>query len=198
VSAPFAGIVLRPPQASTNEDSDKRALLQVGQLVRQGTPLFVLASMERLSAIARVEEADLHQLSVGMPVEIAGDGFGGVVLNGRIANIGSQGKSVDEYRSGATYDVLISIDPLPPGQQKHVRLGMSARLTVVTYRAKEGFAFPSEAVQRGENGQSFVVYRRDMHDKPKRIAVKTGRAVPQGVEVFGVESGYVELPAGGE
>jgi len=197
--APFDGTVLRPPQTSTTESSDSGAPLQAGQRVRQGMPLLVLASMERLNATARVEEADLHQLSENMPVEITGEGFEGIALNGRIVKIGSQAKTADESGSGsASYDVTISIDPLTPEQQKHVRLGMSARLSVVTYRADGGFVLPSEAVQIGEDGQPFVVHRRSMNDKPKRVAVKTGRAASQGVEVFGVEPGYVELPGGGE
>jgi len=195
--APFAGTVLRPPQTNSTENPNDNAPLQVGKNVKQGTALLVLANMERFNAMARVEEADLHQLSEDMPVEITGEGFDGAVLRGRIVKIGSQGKSADEQGGSATYEVVASIDPLSPEQQKHVRLGMSARLAVITYRAKEGFALPSEAVQRGEDGQPFVMHRQSMDEKPKRVAIKTGRAVPQGVEVFGLEPGYVELPANG-
>jgi len=197
--APFAGTVLRPPQTSITESPDSSAPLQAGQRVKQGMALLVLANMERLSATARVAEADLHQLAENMPVEITGEGFDGVALNGRIIKIGSQAKTVEDYGGiSASYDVTISIDPLTPEQQKHVRLGMSARLSVVTYRADGGFVLPSEAVQRGEDGRPFVVHRRSMNDKPKRLAVKTGRAASQGVEVFGVEPGYVGLGGGGE
>jgi len=195
--APFAGLILRPPEK--NENQDNSAQLQAGQLVKQGTPLLVLASTARLGAVARVEEADLHQLAENMPVEVTGDGFEGDVLKGRIVSIGLQGKSEDSNNRGgsATYDVTVSIGPLTAKQLKRVRLGMSARLTVVTYRAEKGFALPAEAVRRDENGQSFVIHRRSMGDNPKRITVTTGHAVPQGVEVSGIEPGYVELPAQG-
>jgi hypothetical protein len=36
-----------------------------------------------------------------------------------------------------------------------------------------------------------------MNDEPKRVTVATGHAVPQGVEVFGIEPGFVELPENG-
>ena len=195
--APFAGLILRPPEKTDNQDSS--APLQAGQLVKPGTPLLVLASTERLNAMARVEETDLQQLSENMPVEVTGDGFEGDVLKGRIAGIGLQGKSEDGNNRGgsATYDVTVAIDPLTAQQLKRVRLGMSARLTAITYRAEKGFALPPEAVRRDENGQSFVIHRQDMKDTPKRVTVTAGRAVPKGVEISGIEPGYVELPADG-
>jgi len=193
--APFDGVILRPKKTSEDyTENSNNATLQVGQAVKQDAPLLELSNMERIEAMGRVEEADLHQLAVKMPVEITGEGFEGIVLNGQIVNVSSQGKKSDMYGGGTTYDVSVSIDPLSPEQQARVRIGMSARLSIVTYRVKEGFALPSEAVQYDENGQPFVIYRQSMNDKPKRVAVKTGRAVLQGVEVFGIEPGYVQLP----
>jgi multidrug efflux pump subunit AcrA (membrane-fusion protein) len=191
--APFAGFVLRPKKA--NEDAENSVPLQVGLTVKQGMPLLELVNMERFQALARVEEADLHQLAEKMPVEITGEGFEGLVLTGHIANISSQGKRADENSGSTTYDVIVAIDPLPPEQPSRVRIGMSARLSIVTYHAENGFVLPAEAVRQGEDGQLFVIHRQSMNEQPKRVTVKTGRAVLQGVEVFGVEPGYVELPA---
>jgi len=192
VYAPFAGVLLRPKRAAF-EDSENDAPLQVGQTVRQGMSLFELSDTDRIGAVTRVEEADLYQLEEKMPVEIMGDGFEGIVLNGQISNISSQGKKADMYGGSMTYDVTVSLDPLSPEQQARVRIGMSARLSIVTYRSEEGFALPPEAVQYDENGEPFVIHRQSMDEKPKRVAVKIGRAVLQGVEVFGLEPGYVEL-----
>ncbi|MCL2643919.1 MAG: efflux RND transporter periplasmic adaptor subunit [Betaproteobacteria bacterium] len=191
--APFAGSIQYPKKAT--EDSENSIPIQVGQPVRQGMPLLELTNMERIGAAARVEEADLHQLAEKMPVEVTGEGFEGIMLNGRIVNISSQGKKSDAFSSSTTYDVAVAINPLSPEEKARVRIGMSARLSVVIYRQENGFALPPEAVRHDENGQPFVTYRQSMNDKPKRVAVKTGRPFPQGVEVFGVEPGYVELPA---
>src|SRR5690606_22145942 len=73
--APFAGIVLLAKKEGGSNDT--RPSVQPGQRVSQGTPFFELVSLERIKAVARIEEADLHQLSEGMPVQIAGDGFAG-------------------------------------------------------------------------------------------------------------------------
>ncbi|MDR1064178.1 MAG: HlyD family efflux transporter periplasmic adaptor subunit [Azoarcus sp.] len=190
VRAPFAGIVLPRPRSEGTGDA---APIQPGARVTPGMPLFDLARLDTLRAVASVEEADLYQLRVGMPVEIVGDGFKGLALRGYITALGAQGVSADRYRGGTAYEVVIAIDPLTPEQQQRVRLGMSAQASIVTYRTEHGFALPAEALRRDDDGP-FVVWRRNMDAPPKRIRVQTGRAVPEGVEVFGIEPGEVALP----
>lgn len=189
--APFAGIVLRPRR---QEGGGSVPLLQQGMRAIQGMPLFELTSLERIKAVTRVEEADLHQLSEGMQVQITGDGFEGTSLQGRIEAIGVQGTPSD-YGAGITYAVTVAIDPLLPAQLQRVRLGMSARLAIVTYRAENGLALPAEALHQGSEGSTFVIHRKAMDGTSRQVTVTPGRAVPQGIEVFGLEPGYVQLPA---
>lgn len=189
--APFDGIVLHP---STNGGKGGQPPIQAGQFVSQGTPMFELASTMRLHASARVEESDLDQLSVDMPVQITGDGFKGTTLRGHIQSLGVQALDSDTYGSGSTYQVIVAIDPLTPEQREHLRLGMSARLAVTTYRQENGLAVPAEALHKDNQGRNFIVYRPTPDASPRHVPVTTGRAVPQGVEVFGLEPGYVELP----
>jgi len=190
LTAPFAGIIL-PPQKS--KDRNDTPPIQPGVRVSQGAPLFELASVERIKAVAHIEEADLHQLEEGMPVQITGDGFDGITLRGHIASIGVQGIP-STYGGGITYEVVVSIDPLTPEQRQRVRLGMSTKLSITTYRAENGLAIPAEALHRDADGNTTVRYREGMSEAPRILIVTTGRAVPQGVEVFGMDSGYVELP----
>ncbi|MBX8494792.1 efflux RND transporter periplasmic adaptor subunit [Pseudomonas cichorii] len=191
IVAPFAGIVLRPqrPEGGTSP------LVQQGMRMAQGVPLFELASLEQIRAVARVEEADLHQLSEGMPVQVTGEGFDGITLEGAISSIAAQGVASDMFGGGTTYEVVINIAPLTAAQQSKVRLGMSARLAIVTYRAENGFVLPAEALRQDAEGRTFVVYRKDMADVSQQVMVSAGRAMPQGVEVSGLKPGYVELAA---
>jgi len=188
--APFAGIVLR---AQKSDSPGTAVAIQPGQHVSQGTALFELASLERINASARIEESDLHQLHEGMPVEMTGDGFDGLLLHGKVLTIGAQAVAADMYGSGSNYQVIIAIDPLTPEQQQRVRLGMSARLAVVTYRTEKGMAIPTQALQHAEDGSIYVRYRENMRHPPRKVGVVPGRAVPQGVEVSGLEPGLVEL-----
>lgn len=188
--APFAGIVLRPRK----QEGGSAPMAQQGMRATLDMPLFELASLERIKAVTRVEEADLYQLSEGMQVQITGDGFDGITLQGRIAAIGVQGIASEMYGGGTMYEVVVAIDPLMPAQQQRVRLGMSARLAILTYRAESGLAVPAEALHRDDEGNAIVKYRVEMNQAPRMLTVTTGRAVPQGVEVFGLAPGYVELP----
>ncbi|WP_445374894.1 HlyD family secretion protein [Photorhabdus tasmaniensis] len=187
--SPFDGIVVRP----LVQESDKALSIQKGTRVTQGAPLFEIINLEQIQAVARIEEADLHQLYEGMPVQITGDGFAGLSLQGQIKTIGVQGRSSESQGAGVNYDVLVAIDPLTPEQRQRIRLNMSAKLAIVTYRNEHGLAVPAGALRQGPDGQVFVTYRRELRDPAQQIMVTPGYAVPQGVEVVGLEAGYVEI-----
>ncbi len=187
--SPFDGIVVRP----LVQESDKALSIQKGTRVTQGAPLFEIINLEQIQAVARIEEADLHQLYEGMPVQITGDGFAGLSLQGQIKTIGVQGRSSESQGAGVNYDVLVAIDPLTPEQRQRIRLNMSAKLAIVTYRNEHGLAVPAGALRQGPDGQVFVTYRRELRDPAQQITVTPGYAVPQGVEVVGLEAGYVEI-----
>ncbi len=189
--SPFDGIVIRPQVP----ESDKGLFIQKGTRVTQGTPLLGIINLEQIQAVARIEEADLHQVYEEMPVEITGDGFAGLSLRGQIKTIGVQGNSKEMQGAGVTYDLLVAIDPLTPEQRQRIRLNMSAKLAIVTYRNERGLAVPAEALHTGSDGRTFVNYRREVNAQTQQIIVTPGHAVPQGVEVSGLEAGYVEVPA---
>ncbi|RNM20704.1 HlyD family efflux transporter periplasmic adaptor subunit [Dickeya undicola] len=191
VRAPFAGVLVRPAAPET----DKRQPLQPGMRVNQGMPLFGLINPDHLQVVASLEEADLHQLHEGMVVEISGDGFAGLTLNGQIRTIGIEGRVGDMAAASARYDVLVTLATPPAEQRQRLRLGMSARLSVVTYRNEHGIAVPAEALHTDEAGNSYVFFRQDTDSTPQQRTVVPGVAVPQGVEVKGLPEGvgYVEI-----
>lgn len=190
LSAPFDGIIL-PLQS--REDSNDRPAIQSGVHVSQGTPLFELASIEQIKAVARIEEADLHQIGEGMTVQVSGDGFANIALTGVVTNIGVQGITPAAYGGGTSYEVLVTINPLTSEQKKKIRLGMSARLVITTYRVDGGFAVPVEALHQDSAGNTIVKYRQNMDEASQILKVVAGKAVLQGVEIFGLtQQGYVE------
>ena len=85
------------------------APVQVGSRVTPGQPLIGLASVEHLKAIAKVDEADVNQLREGLPVEVSGDGFEGLVLQGSISAVGRQSITNDTQGAGASYLVTVSL-----------------------------------------------------------------------------------------
>ncbi|MGR2707498.1 HlyD family secretion protein [Pseudomonas sp. IB20] len=193
VKAPFSGIVVPAPgnNSSPQGGGNNNAPVQAGSKVSQGQVLFGLANIERLKIVAKVSELDINQLHQGQAVEVMGDGFDGERLTGSVSVVSGLAIASDSQGS-AQFPVTLSIPKLTPQQLQRVRLGMSARLTIVTYNNEQAIVIPSQAINRDD---MTVEYRRAMDLPVERVKVTTGQSTAQGVEVFGLKPGFVK--AGG-
>ncbi|WP_248803119.1 efflux RND transporter periplasmic adaptor subunit [Pseudomonas sp. MWU13-2100] len=194
VLAPFAGIVVPAPGATSPPGSTATGSgpVQNGSRVTQGQVLFGLANIEQLKIVSKVSELDINQLHQGQSVEILGDGFDGVRLDGAVDIVSSLALPSDAPGGSAQFPVTLSVPKLSKEQLQRVRLGMSARLTIITYRNEQAIVLPPAALQHVDRG--LVVEYRGAVDQPvKRVAVTTGQATPEGVEVFGLQPGFVRL-----
>jgi len=190
VKAPFSGIVV-PAPGSTNTaqgGGNNSAPVQAGSKVSQGQVLFGLVNIEQLKIVAKVSELDINQLRQGQAVEVMGDGFDGERLTGSVSVVSGLAIASDSQGS-AQFPVTLSIPKLTPQQLQRVRLGMSARLTIVTYNNDQAIVIPSQAIQ----ADMTVEYRAAMDQPVQRVKVTTGQSTPQGVEVFGLKSGFVKI-----
>ncbi|MGY2397788.1 efflux RND transporter periplasmic adaptor subunit [Pseudomonas sp. SDO5271_S396] len=188
VKAPFSGIVVPAPGNSNSQSGSGNVPVQAGSKVSQGQVLFGLANIERLKIIAKVSELDINQLHQGQTVEVMGDGFEGERLTGSVSVV--SGLAIpSEVQGSAQFPVTLSIPKLTPQQLQRVRLGMSARLTIVTYNNQQAIVVPTQAIKGGE-----VEYRETMDKPVERVKVTTGQSTPQGVEVFGLKPGLVKVP----
>ena len=189
VKAPFSGIVVPAPGSTSSAQSggNSNAPVQAGSKVSQGQVLFGLANIERLKIVAKVSELDINQLHQGQAVEVMGDGFDGERLTGSVSVVSGLAIASDSQGS-AQFPVTLSIPRLTPQQLQRVRLGMSARLTIVTYNNDQAIVIPSQAIQPDMT----VEYRPTMDQPVERVTVTTGQSTPQGVEVFGLKPGFVK------
>ncbi|WP_131698083.1 HlyD family efflux transporter periplasmic adaptor subunit [Pseudomonas sp. JAI120] len=187
VKAPFSGIVVPAPGNNAPQGGNANAPIQAGSRVSQGQVLFGLANIERLKIVAKVSELDINQLHQGQAVEVLGDGFDGERLSGSVSVVSGLAIAGDSQGS-AQFPVTLSIPRLTPQQLQRVRLGMSARLTIVTYNNAQAMVIPSEAIQADRT----VEYRETMDKPVERVKVTTGQSTAQGVEVFGLKPGFVK------
>ncbi|GAA0565111.1 efflux RND transporter periplasmic adaptor subunit [Halomonas salifodinae] len=187
--APFDGVVM-PPLSQSGET--EREPVQNGAHVTQGQPLFTLASTERIHIVAHAEEVDINMLEPGQQVTVTGDAFANIELQGELSSIGVQRMEPQGYGAGASYQFIVSVSPLTPEQQRHIRLGMSANLHVTTYRSDAAMVVPPEAIRQDQNG-IYVEYRASSQDESQRIDIEIGTATPSGIEVFGLPPGLVRL-----
>lgn len=191
VRAPFDGVVV-PLAASQGAPSVATSALQSGSRVVAGQPLFGLADLEQLTVVAAVSELDVNQLRVGQAVDVTGDGFEGVHLTGSVLTVNSQGTTEEGSGGSAKFAVTLAISALTPEQFQRVRLGMSARLSIVVYRNDHALMVPPAALIR-EGDATLVEFRQNPGLPLQRVAVTTGQSSLQGVEVFGLEPGQVRL-----
>ncbi|SFW16238.1 Biotin-lipoyl like [Pseudomonas sp. NFACC19-2] len=190
VLAPFSGIVVQAPGISAEEVA--RGPIQAGSRVSQGQPLLGLASIEGLKVIARVAELDVNQLQEGQPVEVTGDGFEGQQLHGSLKVVG--GQALTSTSSGsAQFEVVVVIPALDEAQMHRVRLGMSAKLSILTYHNPAALVVPSAAMRRA-GGKWLLDYRSTPQHPVSVVEIEAGRSMPEGLEVFGLEPGYVRVP----
>lgn len=189
VKAPFSGIVVPAPGSSNSSQSggNNNAPVQAGSKVSQGQVLFGLANIERLKIVAKVSELDINQLHQGQAVEVMGDGFDGERLTGSVSVVSGLAIASDSQGS-AQFPVTLSIPRLTVQQLARVRLGMSARLTIVTYNNEQAIVVPSQAIR----SDMTVEYRAAMDQPVERVKVTTGQSTAQGVEVFGLRAGFVK------
>lgn len=189
VKAPFSGIVVPAPgNNSPQGGATNNVPIQAGSKVSQGQVLFGLANIERLKIVAKVSELDINQLHQGQAVEVMGDGFDGERLTGSVSVVSGLAMASDNQGS-AQFPVTLSIPKLTPQQLQRVRLGMSARLTIVTYSNAQAIVLPSQAIQ----ADMTVEYREAMDKPVERVKVTTGQSTAQGVEVFGLKPGFVKI-----
>ncbi|KRP49483.1 efflux RND transporter periplasmic adaptor subunit [Pseudomonas poae] len=190
VKAPFSGIVVPAPgNNSAQAGGNTNAPVQSGSKVSQGQVLFGLANIERLKIVAKVSELDINQLHQGQAVEVLGDGFDGERLSGTVSVVSGLAIASDGQGS-AQFPVTLAIPTLTPQQLQRVRLGMSARLTIVTYNNAQAMVVPGQAI----GADMTVEYRATMDQPVERVKVTTGQSTPQGVEVFGLKPGFVKIP----
>jgi len=185
LKAPFAGLLTRV------DDSAASTLrqLQAGLPVTQGLPLLTLSDLEQLQVVAKVEESDLAEMREGMTVEIT---IAGREFSGRVRHIGQQARN--DAGQGAWYDVRVSLHRREGKPQPSLRLGMSAQLAVLTYCQEGAMVVPVEALQEDDGDEPYVLFRKAGERMPRRVRVLPGRVVAQGIEVTGLEAGFVQIP----
>ncbi|PHM44204.1 HlyD family secretion protein [Xenorhabdus szentirmaii] len=191
VKAPFSGVILR----ATQGEKGKFVTIQTGIRVTEGTPLLEIMDTTQYQVLAQVEEADLAKLKEGQAVKISGEGFSENLLDGEIETIAMQSANNDNPGSAIYYDVVIKVIS-PMNQNAPVRPGMSAKVNIIVYRNEQGIVVPEKTLVRNSDGQLSVIWRPDLNTQPVSRQVIAGEAMPEGIEIHGLNAGFIALPHG--
>jgi len=140
--------------------------------------LFVIADTENLIVKTYINEFDLAQVNLDDTVAIMADATGNTVFAGtltRIAPTSTPGGSYAAFES----EVAVS-------GAAGLRIGMSARLSIVTQRRGDVLALPAQAVTTSDSGERVIFIATPAEDGGylvEAVPVTTGMEIDRLVEV---------------
>lgn len=126
---------------------------QSSQVLEKGTPCVVIARDEDIQVRIGIREKDLKQLKQGMTARIRGDGFTKESYDGELVSISSAART--EVEGGTIVEGVVA---LADGQvDPSLRLGLTAKVQVITSIHEDGLVIPYEAVLSDAEGDYVYV-----------------------------------------
>jgi RND family efflux transporter MFP subunit len=166
IRAPFSGVV----QSVTAQTNDALRPLQPGDAIVAGQPLFTMAGGHGYIVRAQVDEQDIINVRLGMPVLVTGQDFPGKTIHGHIASIAPIAtKSTDATSTAKQVLTTVQLDESPP----FLRDGMSADVDILTTSIPHAIVIPNDAISK-EKGKSYVFVVQD--GTAHKRAIVTGKA----------------------
>lgn len=187
VIAPADGLVVYGTSVGNGHRWSPEEPFQIGQESYPNQLLIILPDTSRLVASVKVHESQFNQIKPDMPAKIRVDALKGVVLDGKVENVGvmaeqSFGSQVREYK------VRIIIDS---ENKWSLKPSMRCNADLHLGRVTDSVAVPIEAVHV-QKGKYFVWMTKG--DKYIRQPVTIGRASEVMIEITqGLTSGSVIL-----
>jgi HlyD family secretion protein len=134
---------------------------EMGDLVSSGTIIVSLADLSQLRVLASVDETDISQVEVGLPVQITFDAFPGRQFQGQVLEVPLEGSLSQNI---VTYQVPISLEG---AEDVALKSGMTANLSIIVGQRENALLVPLLAVQQGDTGNVVLV-----QDAPAASAVQ--------------------------
>lgn len=128
--APKSGIALpAEPPNSQDKPADNHA---AGSKVEEGQALLTIGDISGFSLKIYVDEININQIKVGLPVTVTGEAFPDYTLKGIVKNVGIHHVKTTSSPSShlALFPVQIAVQSLTPAQQQAIHIGMSAKITI--------------------------------------------------------------------
>ncbi len=146
-----------------------------------GTTIATIEGTEEFIVEAEIDEYDIPDIKVGMKVLIKTDATRDEEMQGRITYVASSassnqtasmaGMTGTSTGSSATYKVEIALD----SQNDRLRLGMNAKLSIITEMQENVWAVPYNAIYEREDGSHYIEIAKDEEGTEKEeLTVTTG------------------------
>lgn len=150
--------------------------------------LFVIEDLDNLVVSAAAGEYDISYIEEGMPATIRCDAVGGANYDGKITNVNptSENTLQGSSNTGVSYRIEADID----GEDGKLRVGMSAKVDIVSESRDNALAVTYDALTTDENGNDAVFLAEKCEDgvyHARLVTVKVGLETNYEVEIISSE-----------
>lgn len=186
VKASVAGLVVQVPKMRGGDR------WEVGESVWMLAKILRVADTSTLRVEASLLEKDAARVQVGQAVDVAVDAMPGVVLRGKVAEVGGIVREKSQQDATKVIDVIV---PLDGADLSQLRPGMGVRVTIETRRLPAQVTVPLVAIVATDDG-TFVDVAKDGALTRRRVTLGE-RTRDRVIVVDGLSEGErVALPQG--
>lgn len=185
LTAPVAGIVLRPTQSEMGSTKE----LDVGSIVSNRAVLMLIGDSTKYLIHAALDEFDVAKVKVGMPVEVSLNTDKSVSLRGELARISAQARSSQRFGSSGSspmFDIEVLVSNIPTNMRARLKLGMMTRLTMIFDKHPAVLTVPLASVRVDSSGRFAVLRKAADGNKGgvDEVSIRTGATSADGVVVL--------------
>jgi multidrug efflux pump subunit AcrA (membrane-fusion protein) len=167
LKSPSRGILLHPPQA----ENDNNHHLNIGTMVKTGQVLALIGDMRGIRVDVEIPETQISAIQPGMKASVHGVAFAKETLHGQVISINAQASNRNNS-SVPSFNAIIEVEHLTPGAQKHLKVGMSAGVTIAIHRNNQ-LMVPIKALTLKRH-QAWVTLQQDAtHTERRKVITGT-------------------------
>jgi hypothetical protein len=161
------------------------AEVQEGEEVRAGVPVVDVVNPDAMRVRAKVNQADVNDMKVGLPVRIGLDAYPDLSFTGRITQISPLAVRSTMSQKVRTFTALIEVD----GSHPNLMPDLTASLDVEFGREARALVVPRDAI-RYDGDRAFVRVQRGSSFSDQPVTVGAANA-HEALIASGIEEGAV-------
>jgi multidrug efflux pump subunit AcrA (membrane-fusion protein) len=165
--------------------SSNMAEVQEGEEVRAGVPVVDVVNPLAMRVRSKVNQADVNDLSVGLPVRVGLDAYPDLTFNGRITQISPLAVRSTMSPKVRTFVALIAVE----GSHPNLMPDLTASLDVELAREARALVVPRDAI-RHEGDRAFVRVQRGSSFADQPVTV-SGTNAHEALITSGIDEGNV-------
>lgn len=179
IKSSISGIISMP---LTSNNGQSPSAIEIGNRVSKGQSLFTILPVNKFKVAAKVDEADVTQISPNGPASIHLESQGIPPILGKISRIALQATLNVGGPRAALFEIDVKMPTLTQQQLQAMRIGMTCTLSIVKYRNPHAIVIPFSFIER-EQG-NFYTWVKTKDTPLQKQPIVLGRTTESGIEIL--------------